>query len=305
MEDTTDKFEYYASQLQASQINATHRVEYEVNGRPNVSFLATMSLSGMFMRSAASLTTGDTLKFRVLLDDGKDPLDIKGEVVEDHTENNGSGARIVFPENQKKAFARLREYFEEHVIPSLEKACNRKRPSAQKVMDLAVLYDELDRSDEAYELYQRGVEANPRNVQLHERLAVFLMIVLLSDEEAEVLDLLDALDPIVEAGLALKKTELLERLAQDAGDMRASIENERAAKERAEREKELQAEIETRVADAVAAEREQLTAEHEKELAEVRERLEAIEGEQEETRRQFAEQEKELGERRENLDAEE
>ena len=75
----------YADERQSSQFAATHRVEYEVDGRRNISFLANMSMSGMFMRSASTLQTGARLSFRVILDDGKDPLDIKGEVIEAHS----------------------------------------------------------------------------------------------------------------------------------------------------------------------------------------------------------------------------
>ena len=107
--------EKYADRRGSKRFSATHRVEYEVDGRRNISFLANMSMGGMFLRSAGSLSKGDELDFRVMLDDGKEPLDVRGMVLEDQEGTGGAGARIRFPEGQEAAFVRMREYTEGHV----------------------------------------------------------------------------------------------------------------------------------------------------------------------------------------------
>ncbi|MFC1610990.1 PilZ domain-containing protein, partial [Myxococcota bacterium] len=253
----------YADRRQAKRFAATHRVEYEVDGRRNISFLANLSLGGMFVRSAGSLKTGGTVDFHIILDDGKEPLDIKGLVLQDQTETNGAGARVQFPAGQEAAGARLIDYIEGYVVPFLEKACNRPRPSADKVMDLAVFYTELGRREDTHAVYKRGIEANPRNVELHERFATFLIVGICDTEEGDLLPLLTELDGVVESGLGLKQTDRLRQVADDAAEIRAGIEKAREEAERLQQERRFTEQVESRVAEAVEEREQTLRTEHE------------------------------------------
>src|SRR5687768_11385473 len=60
------------------RVVATDRVEYEVDGRRQVAFLAQLGLDGMHLRSASGLAPGASLVFRLFLDGLGEPLALEG-----------------------------------------------------------------------------------------------------------------------------------------------------------------------------------------------------------------------------------
>jgi hypothetical protein len=211
------------SRRRSHRFSASDRVEYEHDGRRNVSFLSTLSLTGMVLRSATELPAGATVRFQVHLEGHKGAVAIEGRIVE--RPEGTRGTPVAFLPNQLQAEQQLRQWVQTHVIPKLEEACARPRPGARALLDLAALHCDVGHYDAAEALYRRGIELHPRTVELYEHyLRAFLHKARL--EGADAGPTLMRLEPIAQAALRLSHTPYLQSLASDLAELRHSLDEQ-------------------------------------------------------------------------------
>src|SRR5690606_7461178 len=111
------------------------------------------------------------VRFTLKLDDGGEPL-----VIDGHGGEDAQGApRVVFSPGQPAALARLDAYIASQILPKLEKACDSRRPDGDKLISLAGFYLEMGRTEDAWALWRRGVEAGLSHVGVYETLALALL----------------------------------------------------------------------------------------------------------------------------------
>ncbi|MBI3180476.1 MAG: PilZ domain-containing protein, partial [Deltaproteobacteria bacterium] len=197
---------------------ATYRVEYVWDDRQSISFMGNLSLGGMYLRGAQGLPDGEEVEFKLHLDD-KNPLALRGTV----TNRQKSGVGVKFSPGQHDAFIALRKYVDENIIPKLERGVSGRRPSADKVRELAALYQEVGRHDNALALLRRGIEASPRDLELHERLVGFLWVRIRAGAE-HAGDLLSELETLIAAGLQLGESDVLSAAQQKVEEIRRQVE---------------------------------------------------------------------------------
>ncbi len=234
---------------------ATYRVEYTWDDRQAISFMGNLSLGGMYLRGAQSLPEGEEIEFKLHLDD-KHPLVLRGVV----SSRQKSGVGIKFSPGQHDAFIALRRYVDESIIPKLERGVSGRRPSADKVRELAALYQEMGRHDDTLALLRRGLEASPRDLDLHERLVGFLWLRIRSGAERPA-ELLSELTTLIAAGLKLGDSEVLSAAQHKVSEIHRQVDEQEETARRRQEDELLAGKLEERVQHVLAKERRSL--EHE------------------------------------------
>ena len=256
------------------RFSASLRVEYSVDERPNISFTSNLSRDGMSLRSAPVLPAEPLTRFSIKLDDGGEPLVINGRAGEDP---NGS-PRVLFAPNQPEAMARLDAYIAHQVLPKLEKACDSRRPDGDKLVSLGGFYLEMGRTEEAWALWRKGVEAGLSQVGPYEMLALALLERAVG-EGLEAGDTLEELDGIIELGWAVEESERLAEISEVAAELAEAINNEYERLEREEQERQVEARVQERVESALAETRAALEATHAAAKKELERELHQVRGE--------------------------
>src|SRR5690606_6793172 len=143
---------------------------------------------------------------------------------------------------------------------------------AEKVVDLAAWYAEVDRHAEALDLCRRALEVSPHSLDLH-AVAAQLLLARADELGLEASPALDELDLLLARAEALGESELLDAARSEARELREKIERHR--REIAEQ----QAVAQRRAAEEKLAKlREKLTEEAKAEAArEFEQRLRGIE----------------------------
>ncbi|MBN1961362.1 MAG: hypothetical protein JW841_10485, partial [Deltaproteobacteria bacterium] len=151
------------------RILATHRVEYLLDERRMISFMASMSVSGMTLRSANGLTPGSTTHFTLILDGRSEPIEINGEATLSAESMQKGNVNIQFDKEDHDGILAITQYVVQNVVPKLEKATTTIRPQIPKVIDLANIYYDLGRDIDAVELLRRALEVHTREITLYEK----------------------------------------------------------------------------------------------------------------------------------------
>src|SRR5688572_16007502 len=99
-----------ANRRRSHRISATDRVEYEQDGRRNVSFLSNLSLTGMLLRGAADLKPHADARFRLHLDGLSQPISIDGRP----QGSREAGTAVAFLPGQHQAQSVLESWIQEH-----------------------------------------------------------------------------------------------------------------------------------------------------------------------------------------------
>jgi hypothetical protein len=243
------------------RVRATCKVEYAVGSQRSSVFMENLSQGGMVLKAAPGLAIGNELDFTLHLDDEDAPLKIRGAVL-----RMGGGVAVRFLPRDKEA-KRLRAYFTAR-IQQLEPAMQRSRPPLAKVVDLAALYRELERPEDAARCCRRGLEGNPRAIELYEILGLSLLDKAKTLSPAAALPALVEIDTAIKLGRELGESRILEVVGAEVLRLRGEVDRQHSASTRQEVEAALRREIE----DAV---RQQLTADHDKQLEAQRAELEA------------------------------
>lgn len=250
---------------------ATDRVEYDCDGKRGVSFLSNLSVGGMLLRSADDLRPGATVHFVLHLDGIKGGLAVEGRVVE-RGEHARAGTAVAFLPGEQAAEAALRAYVNERVIARLEQACQRPRPPMSALVDLASLYFEAQRFDEARAVFARGMELHPRNAEIYEAQCRCLLQLVLRGG-ADRTTAMHELEIVLERASLVAATPLLAAAAAEIAARKDEIEREAQEKsKRAEEEV-----VARRVTQAIDERLRDVQAAHASALAELKEKLEVAE----------------------------
>lgn len=226
---------------QRRRFGANARVEYVVERRRNISFMANLSLGGMHLRSATNLKPGDVMPFRLFLDAPGGPTEVMGEVLPWDGASKRSEAHVAFLQNQPDAFRSLCLYTEETVLPKLRRNLSRAA-KAENFLELATLYQDLGMTGEALQVLREGIEAQPDNVVLYEHLAPALFCRISADDEKS-LEELKMLRSVLDAAPA--ESTVLAALTEEVMALEANAETKRKALEREAYEAQFASEVET------------------------------------------------------------
>jgi hypothetical protein len=282
------------------RVVATDRVEYDIDGRRQVAFLAQLGLDGMQLRSASGLAAGARLDFRLFLDGLEKPLVLAGTV----DPPSKDGTRVAFASGERFPAALVR-YVTDKILPLLEKAAGGQRPVAQKLLELAALYDDLGRDGDALTVYRRALELHKRELVVFERAVDFMLLAVRDGDEVAVAEELEA---VIARGLEIGKSALLTAAHNELHAMREHNEQQRAASRREEEaqrrqeEEERRKQEEDRRNEVIA---EQAEREAKKRFGALERQLTAeIEEREKAAKQQLAEQRRELAAAKEALEAE-
>ena len=119
----------------------------------------------------------------------------------------------------------IERYVESEVLAKLEKAMTSPRPHAAKLIDLASLYYDLGRDEDALALYRRGLQIHRRELALYEQTAALLRA--RCDTAADESTLTE-LEQVITSGLGLGASDILTALGDELPALRAGLELRRA-----------------------------------------------------------------------------
>ncbi|MEE8407971.1 MAG: PilZ domain-containing protein [Myxococcota bacterium] len=259
------------------RLGISKRVDYNVKSKKTFGYTKDLSARGMFVRTSKLLAEGSTVKFLIKLEQGYDPVTIKGKVVRTEKGSIDAGMAVTFPDEPMEARAAIAAFvldrLEERELERLE-----SNPDGVKILEeLGDICLERGDPEGATEYYQHALEIDPSSVWARIRLAYLTFAQ--ADESGDEQIYRDTLRHLEIAGV---------------GD--ADLRNLQSQCERA------LAAFEARRADAVKQRDDELAAEQ-RMLDDQRAELELRRAEQETEASQLSLREQELGDREQTLDA--
>ncbi len=271
------------------------RVEYTISARTSFVFTQDLSLGGMQLRNVKTLAAGDALTFYLHLSDGSKPVPVEGSV----TRLLGTSAGVTFSPDQEDALGAIHEFINQRLISRAAERAIGSTGSAVQVVDLAMYYCEIDRVDDAIDLYRKSIQRRPQEFALYEQMAPLLLYRIEKGGDAE-WALLPELEALVGKGQTLGKSRVLDSVGQETLTLRKTQAQRQKEQQRREKESllkeveahavQLRAELEKRaeekVKKLVAEEKKRLEQDFAAKLAgkEVRAQLKLHEKESRDTR---------------------
>ena len=218
---------------QAIRFPVIQRVDYELGDRKTFNYSTDLSARGLFLRNTKGLEMGTALELHLNLKGRKTPLMVRGTVRRMTAVGREPGVGIEFSPGQDEVVAEIRTFLEQEVVSKLEDTIRRSLTSASTVVQVAAYYLETGRRQDALDLCRRGVQASPKSLPLNEMTAT-LMLSELDGPGRHDEALLDEAEALVERGIALGASPVLEAVKARVAGMRGVLARER--REAAERE---------------------------------------------------------------------
>ncbi|HZN91813.1 MAG TPA: PilZ domain-containing protein, partial [Myxococcales bacterium] len=197
------------------------RVDYPgPGGRPAFAYTSHVSAGDLLLR--AGLKEGEPLELTVSLGTREQALALKGTVR--GPEGDGT-VLVVLDPDQEEALQQLRAFIEKQYVKKLEEAVARSPRAADKALELAGYYVEVERGSDAVEVLRKTAQTSPQNLAVAELLGEQLFLLLATDPGQA--PLLAELEALVEQARPLGKSDVLSRVAAHLADLRQQAQRRR------------------------------------------------------------------------------